>query len=35
VVNSLTQYRLVGSLSRAQVLGLFSEAIAAGSKAMM
>jgi CIC family chloride channel protein len=32
VVNSLTENRLVGALSRAQVLGLFSEMIAAGSK---
>ncbi len=32
VVNTLTENRLVGALSRAQVLGLFSERIAAGSK---
>ena len=32
VVNTLTENRLVGALSRAQVLGLFSETIAAGSK---
>jgi H+/Cl- antiporter ClcA/CBS domain-containing protein len=33
VVNSLTENRLVGALPRADVLGLFSEAIAASSKA--
>ena len=32
VVNSLKEYRLVGALPRAQVLGMFSEAIAASSK---
>jgi len=32
VVNTLTDNRLVGALSRAQVLGLFAETIAAGSK---
>lgn len=35
VVNTLQEKRLVGALSRAQVLGLFSESIAAGSKTMM
>jgi len=35
VVNSLQQMRLVGALSRAHVLGLFSESIAAGSKTVM
>jgi CIC family chloride channel protein len=34
VVNTLTENRLVGALSRAQVLGLFAETIAAGSKPM-
>jgi chloride channel protein, CIC family len=33
VVNTLTENRLVGALPRAEVLGMFSEAIAAGSKA--
>jgi H+/Cl- antiporter ClcA/CBS domain-containing protein len=33
VVNSLTENRLVGALPRAAVLGMFSEAIAASSKA--
>jgi len=32
VVNSLTENRLVGSLVRAEVLGLFSEAIAASGR---
>lgn len=32
VVNTLTENRLIGALSRAEVLNLFSEAIAAGSK---
>ena len=32
VVSTLTEQRLVGRLSRAQVLGLFAETIAAGSK---
>jgi CIC family chloride channel protein len=32
VVSTLTENRLVGALSRAQVLGLFAETIAAGSK---
>ena len=32
VVSTLTENRLVGALSRAQVLGLFSESIAASSK---
>ena len=32
VVSTLTENRLVGRLSRAQVLGLFAETIAAGSK---
>ena len=32
VVSTLTEMRLVGALSRAQVLGLFAETIAAGSK---
>jgi len=31
-VNSFTENRLVGSLVRAEVLAMFSEAIAAGSK---
>ena len=35
VVNTLTENRLVGALSRAQVLGLFSESIAASSKTAM
>jgi CIC family chloride channel protein len=35
VVSTLEEKRLVGALSRAQVLGLFSESIAAGSKAVM
>ena len=34
VVSTLEEMRLVGALSRTQVLGLFSESIAAGSKAM-
>jgi CBS domain-containing protein len=33
VVNTLKENRLVGALPRAEVLGLFSEAIAASSKA--
>jgi hypothetical protein len=32
VVNTLSEYRLVGSLSRAQMLAIFSEAIAEKSK---
>jgi chloride channel protein, CIC family len=32
VVNNLTEFRLVGSVGRAEALGLLSEAIAAGSK---
>jgi H+/Cl- antiporter ClcA/CBS domain-containing protein len=32
VVNTLREYRLVGALPRAEVLGMFSEAIAASSK---
>jgi CBS domain-containing protein len=32
VVSTLTENKLVGALSRAQVLGLFSEAIAASSR---
>jgi hypothetical protein len=32
-VNTLTENRLVGALPRAEVLGMFSEAIAASSKA--
>lgn len=32
VVNTLTEMRLVGAISRAQVLGLFAETIAASSK---
>jgi CIC family chloride channel protein len=32
VVNSLKEYRLVGSFVRAEVLGLFSEAIASGGR---
>ena len=32
VVSTLTEMQLVGALSRAQVLGLFAETIAAGSK---
>lgn len=35
VVNSLAEHRLVGSLSRAHVLGLFSETIAARRKTAM
>lgn len=35
VVNSLAEHRLVGSLSRAQVLGLFSETIAARSTTVL
>jgi CIC family chloride channel protein len=34
VVNTLVENRLVGALSRAQVLGMFAETIAAGSKPM-
>jgi len=34
VVSTLTENRLVGALSRAQVLGLFAETIAASSKPM-
>ncbi|MGC3959069.1 MAG: CBS domain-containing protein [Verrucomicrobiota bacterium] len=34
VVNTLTEMRLVGALARAEVLGLFAETIAAGSKPM-
>jgi len=33
VVNTLRENRLVGALPRAEVLGIFSEAIAASSKA--
>jgi hypothetical protein len=33
VVNTLKENRLVGALARTEVLGLFSEAIAAKSKA--
>ena len=33
VVNSYKENRLVGSVARAEVLAIFSEAIAAGSKA--
>jgi chloride channel protein, CIC family len=32
VVNNLTEFRLVGSIGRAEALGLLSEAIAAGSR---
>jgi chloride channel protein, CIC family len=32
VVNNLTEFRLVGSIARAEALGLLSEAIAAGSR---
>ena len=32
VVNTLTENRLVGALARAEVLGIFSEVIAASSK---
>jgi len=32
VVNTLSEYRLIGSLSRAQMLAIFSEAIAEKSK---
>jgi len=35
VVSTLTEMRLVGALSRAQVLGLFAETIAAGSKSTL
>jgi len=35
VVSTLEEMRLVGALSRTQVLGLFSESIAAGSKTVM
>jgi hypothetical protein len=34
VVSTLRENRLVGALPRAEVLGLFSEAIAASSKAV-
>ena len=34
VVSTLTENRLVGALSRAQVLGLFAETIGASSKPM-
>jgi len=33
VVNTLNENRLVGALLRGEVLGMFSEAIAASSKA--
>jgi hypothetical protein len=33
VVNTLSENRLVGALPRAEVLGLFSEAIAVGAQA--
>jgi hypothetical protein len=32
VVNTLKENRLIGSLARAEVLAIFSEAIASGSK---
>jgi len=35
VVSTLEEMRLVGALSRAHVLGLFAETIAAGSKTVI